>query len=125
MGRFYRIGAVEALLVVLGAYLLGSVSFAIVVSRLAGLPDPRTYGSKNPGATNGLRTGKHVIAVLTLAGDTLKGFVRTFPKTLDEVDKVVTRHGIWVGRTVGLGVMSPEEAVNYGLTGPMRGASAP
>ena len=75
MGRFYRIGAVEALLVVLGAYLLGSVSFAIVVSRLAGLPDPRTYGSKNPGATNVLRTGKHAIAVLTLAGDALKGFV--------------------------------------------------
>lgn len=75
MGRFYRIGAVEALLVVLGAYLLGSVSFAIVVSRLAGLPDPRTYGSKNPGATNVLRTGRHVIAALTLAGDALKGFV--------------------------------------------------
>ena len=75
MGRFYRIGAVEALLVVLGAYLLGSVSFAIVVSRLAGLPDPRTYGSKNPGATNVLRTGKHAVAALTLAGDALKGFV--------------------------------------------------
>lgn len=74
-GRFYRIGAVETLLAVLGAYLLGSVSFAIVVSRLAGLPDPRTYGSKNPGATNVLRTGKRVIAALTLAGDALKGFV--------------------------------------------------
>jgi acyl phosphate:glycerol-3-phosphate acyltransferase len=61
--------------VVLGAYLLGSVSFAILVSRLAGLPDPRTYGSKNPGATNVLRTGKWVMAVLTLAGDAGKGFV--------------------------------------------------
>jgi len=61
--------------VVLGAYLLGSVSFAILVSRLAGLPDPRTYGSKNPGATNVLRTGKWVIAALTLAGDAGKGFV--------------------------------------------------
>jgi len=62
-------------LAVLGAYLLGSVSFAILVSRLAGLPDPRTYGSKNPGATNVLRTGKLVIAALTLAGDAGKGFV--------------------------------------------------
>lgn len=60
---------------VIGAYLLGSVSFAIVVSRLAGLPDPRSYGSKNPGATNVLRTGKRAIAALTLAGDALKGFV--------------------------------------------------
>jgi acyl phosphate:glycerol-3-phosphate acyltransferase len=64
--------------VVLGAYLLGSVSFAILVSRLAGLPDPRTYGSKNPGATNVLRTGKWVIAALTLAGDAGKGFVAVY-----------------------------------------------
>jgi NADH-quinone oxidoreductase subunit D len=55
--------------------------------------------------------------------DSLTGFVRTFPKTLNEVDRVVTRNGIWVGRTVGLGVMSPDEAVNYGLTGPMLRAS--
>ena len=61
--------------VIVVAYLLGSISFAIVVSRFAGLPDPRTYGSKNPGATNVLRTGKRAIAVLTLAGDALKGFV--------------------------------------------------
>jgi glycerol-3-phosphate acyltransferase PlsY len=65
----------QTALVVLGAYLLGSVSFAVLVSRLAGLPDPRTYGSKNPGATNVLRTGKRVIAALTLAGDAGKGFV--------------------------------------------------
>jgi len=62
-------------LAALAAYLLGSVSFAIVVSRLMRLPDPRSYGSKNPGATNVLRTGKKVAAVLTLAGDALKGFV--------------------------------------------------
>lgn len=74
-GRFYRIGAVETVLTAVGAYLLGSVSFAIVVSRLAGLPDPRTYGSKNPGATNVLRSGRWVVAALTLAGDALKGFV--------------------------------------------------
>jgi len=57
------------------AYLLGSVSFAIVVSRVMRLPDPRSYGSKNPGATNVLRTGRRVAAVLTLVGDALKGFV--------------------------------------------------
>jgi acyl phosphate:glycerol-3-phosphate acyltransferase len=61
--------------VIVVAYLLGSISFAIVVSRFAGLPDPRSYGSKNPGATNVLRTGKRAIAALTLAGDALKGFV--------------------------------------------------
>jgi glycerol-3-phosphate acyltransferase PlsY len=57
------------------AYLLGSVSFAIVVSRLMRLPDPRSYGSKNPGATNVLRTGKKVAAILTLAGDAGKGWL--------------------------------------------------
>lgn len=57
------------------AYLLGSVSFAIVVSRLMRLPDPRSYGSKNPGATNVLRTGKRVAAALTLAGDAGKGWL--------------------------------------------------
>ena len=55
--------------------------------------------------------------------DQLKHFVRTFPKTLGEIDRVVTRNGIWVGRTIGLGVMSSDEAVNYGLTGPMLRAS--
>jgi glycerol-3-phosphate acyltransferase PlsY len=59
----------------LAAYLLGSVSFAIVVSRLMALPDPRSYGSKNPGATNVLRSGSRVAAVLTLAGDGGKGWL--------------------------------------------------
>src|SRR5688500_9563315 len=57
------------------AYGLGSISFAVVVSRLMGLPDPRSYGSKNPGATNVLRTGKKVAAVLTLVGDAGKGWL--------------------------------------------------
>ena len=57
------------------AYLLGSISFAIVVSRLMRLPDPRSYGSKNPGATNVLRTGKKIAAALTLAGDAGKGWL--------------------------------------------------
>ena len=63
------------LLAVIAAYLLGSVSFAIVVSRLLALPDPRSYGSKNPGATNVLRTGSKAAAVVTLAGDAAKGVV--------------------------------------------------
>lgn len=63
------------LVLVAGAYLLGSVSFAIVVSRVLALPDPRSYGSKNPGATNVLRTGSKLAAVLTLVGDAAKGGV--------------------------------------------------
>ena len=63
------------LIALLAAYLLGSVSFAIVVSRAMRLPDPRSYGSKNPGATNVLRTGRKTAAALTLLGDALKGFV--------------------------------------------------
>ena len=57
----------------LAAYLLGSVSSAILISRLLGLPDPRTEGSRNPGATNVLRVGSKPGAVLTLAGDIAKG----------------------------------------------------
>lgn len=55
------------------AYLIGSVPFAVVVSRIMGLQDPRTFGSKNPGATNVLRTGNKTAAVLTLLGDAAKG----------------------------------------------------
>jgi glycerol-3-phosphate acyltransferase PlsY len=62
------------LLVTALAYLLGSVSFAVVVSKLFGLADPRTYGSGNPGATNVLRSGKKSAAALTLLGDALKGW---------------------------------------------------
>jgi acyl phosphate:glycerol-3-phosphate acyltransferase len=59
----------------LAAYLLGSISFAVVVSRAFRLPDPHAYGSGNPGATNVLRTGNKTAALLTLLGDALKGFV--------------------------------------------------
>ncbi len=68
----------QTALTVLGAYLLGSISFAIVVSRLFALPDPRTYGSNNPGATNVLRTGKKAAAALTLLGDGGKGWLAVF-----------------------------------------------
>lgn len=55
------------------AYLIGSVSFAVVVSKVMGLPDPHSYGSGNPGATNVLRTGNRKAAIYTLIGDFLKG----------------------------------------------------
>ena len=64
--------------IVAGAYLIGSISFAVVVSRALALPDPHDYGSGNPGATNVLRTGNRKAAVLTLLGDGLKGFVAVF-----------------------------------------------
>ena len=67
--------SLATLAVVLAAYLIGSISFAVVVSKLFGLPDPRSYGSGNPGATNVLRTGNRAAAVLTLVGDGAKGFV--------------------------------------------------
>ena len=64
--------------IIIGAYLIGSISFAVVVSRLYGLPDPHGYGSGNPGATNVLRTGNKAAAALTLVGDGIKGFVAVF-----------------------------------------------
>ena len=65
----------QTALAIVFAYLLGSISFAVLVSKLMGLPDPHTYGSKNPGATNVLRTGSKVAALLTLIGDSCKGAV--------------------------------------------------
>ena len=66
---------VYSLLAVLAGYLLGSLSFAVIVSRLMGLADPRHYGSGNPGATNVLRSGNRQAALLTLALDALKGYL--------------------------------------------------
>jgi acyl phosphate:glycerol-3-phosphate acyltransferase len=60
------------------AYLIGSLSFAVIVSRAFSLPDPHTYGSGNPGATNVLRTGRRVAAALTLVGDAGKGWLAVF-----------------------------------------------
>lgn len=67
--------ALAALGLLIAAYLLGSVPFAVVLSRLFGLQDPRTYGSGNPGATNVLRSGNKVAAALTLIGDAAKGWL--------------------------------------------------
>lgn len=71
-------------LFVLAAYLIGSISFAVVVSKLYALEDPRTFGSKNPGATNVLRTGNKSAAILTLLGDSAKGWL-----------------AVWVAKTFG------------------------
>ncbi len=83
-------------LATLAAYLIGSLSFAVIVSRAMGLNDPRTYGSGNPGATNVLRSGNKIAALLTLFFDALKGFV---PVVL--VDQFGSRFGLSEG-TVAL-----------------------
>lgn len=81
--------------VVLAAYLLGSVPFAVVVSRLLGLQDPRSYGSGNPGATNVLRSGSRKAAALTLLFDAAKGVVAVW---------VAGHWGIMVAACAGLAV---------------------
>lgn len=78
------------LLAVLAGYLIGSLSFAVIVSRVMGLSDPRTFGSKNPGATNVLRSGSKAAAVLTLLLDAAKGWL---PVVLVK----------WYGQDYGLG----------------------
>ena len=65
-------------LAIFAAYLIGSLPFAVIVSKLFGLSDPRSYGSKNPGATNVLRSGSKWAAVLTLLGDAAKGWLAVF-----------------------------------------------
>jgi acyl phosphate:glycerol-3-phosphate acyltransferase len=81
--------ASTVMLLVVGAYLVGSLSFAVIVSRVMGLDDPRTYGSQNPGATNVLRSGNKKAAIATLLFDALKGY---FPVLLVK----------WVGPDFGL-----------------------
>jgi glycerol-3-phosphate acyltransferase PlsY len=68
----------HTLIATVAAYLIGSISFAVVMSRLFGLSDPRTYGSKNPGATNVLRSGSKKAAIATLVGDGAKGWLAVF-----------------------------------------------
>src|SRR5574341_243340 len=70
--------SVATLAFVVIAYLLGSIPFAVVSSRIFRLPDPRTYGSGNPGATNVLRSGRRAAAALTLLGDAAKGWLAVF-----------------------------------------------
>jgi glycerol-3-phosphate acyltransferase PlsY len=85
---------IESTLLLVAAYLFGSISFAILVARLYGLPDPRSHGSGNPGATNMLRTGRKSAAALTLLGDALKGYLAVIMAQ-------------WVTMTYGLPVYVP------------------
>jgi glycerol-3-phosphate acyltransferase PlsY len=86
----------ELLLIPL-AYLIGSISFAVVVSKCMRLPDPHTYGSGNPGATNVLRTGNKLAAVLTLIGDALKGYFAVMLARVILGDESLTANlGSWV-----------------------------
>lgn len=70
--------SLSALGLIIASYLIGSIPFAVVVSRAMGLKDPRTFGSGNPGATNVLRTGNKTAAALTLIGDAAKGWVAVY-----------------------------------------------
>ena len=90
---------VVSALAVLGAYLLGSLSFAVIVSRAMGLADPRSYGSGNPGATNVLRSGNKAAALATLAFDALKGYVPVLLALLHG-----PRHGLGEGTVALVGL---------------------
>jgi acyl phosphate:glycerol-3-phosphate acyltransferase len=92
---------IESVAIALAAYALGSVSFAVLVSKAMGLPDPRGYGSNNPGATNVLRTGNRLAAALTLIGDAGKGAL-----------------------AVGLTVLCTGESPASGFDAPLAGAMA-
>ena len=94
-------------LAVLAAYLIGSLSFAVIVSRLMGLADPRTFGSKNPGATNVLRSGSKAAAVITLLLDAAKGWLPVYlvlrygaPYGLDESAQAVVGLAAFLGHLV-------------------------
>jgi len=90
------------------AYLIGSLSFAVIVSRMFRLPDPHSYGSGNPGATNVLRTGKKLAAALTLAGDTGKGALAVLLARYFAADHGVDAAGIaLVAVAVFLGHLYP------------------
>ena len=90
------------------AYLIGSLSFAVIVSRALDLPDPHSYGSGNPGATNVLRSGSKKAAIFTLLGDTLKGVVAVLLAKFFSAQFGITEAGIaLVAITVFLGHLWP------------------
>ena len=107
-------GIVDILVVVL-AYLLGSLSFAVIVSKAMGMADPRSYGSGNPGATNVLRSGKKKAAILTLLGDALKGLVAVLlAKYFLDAGSITDATVAWVALAVLIGHMWP---VFFGFKG--------
>ncbi|MDP1718613.1 MAG: glycerol-3-phosphate 1-O-acyltransferase PlsY [Burkholderiales bacterium] len=93
----------DTIIITLLAYLIGSISFAVIVSRAFGLADPRSYGSGNPGATNVLRTGRKTAAALTLLGDSAKGWVAVYlargfgDQTPPEIMMAVAAVGVVIG----------------------------
>ena len=91
-------------LLALLAYLLGSLSFAILLSRLAGSPDPRTRGSGNPGTTNMLRTAGKKLAALTLLGDLGKGLLPVLLARLLDLD---IQQQAWIGLSAVIGHLYP------------------
>ncbi|MEP7154651.1 MAG: glycerol-3-phosphate 1-O-acyltransferase PlsY [Betaproteobacteria bacterium] len=84
----------NSVIAIILAYLIGSLSFAVIVSKAMGLPDPHTYGSGNPGATNVLRTGKKLAAVLTLLGDAGKGWFAVWLAQKFSADFALTQETI-------------------------------
>jgi len=99
---------VATIVFTVAAYLIGSLSFAVIVSRMFALPDPHSYGSGNPGATNVLRTGKRLAAALTLAGDTGKGVLAVVLARYFAADYGVDMSGIaLVALAVFLGHLYP------------------
>lgn len=102
-------------LFIVGAYLLGSLSFAVIVSRTMGLADPRGYGSGNPGATNMLRSGRKTAAALTLLGDALKGGVAVLLAShLGGLVGLDTGIVLWCGMAAFIGHLFP---VFFGFRG--------
>ena len=95
-------------LVTLGAYLMGSLSFAVVVSRVMKLPDPRSFGAKNPGATNMLRGGSRLGAAIVLLGDAFKGWL-----------------AVWLVMRVLVPLGTPEVAVALGAVAVFLGHGYP
>ncbi|MFZ9405596.1 MAG: glycerol-3-phosphate 1-O-acyltransferase PlsY [Burkholderiaceae bacterium] len=96
------------LIAMLLAYLIGSVSFAVVVSRAMGLADPHTYGSGNPGATNVLRTGNRKAALLTLIGDAGKGALAVALAHLFAARYGISEAGLtWIGLSAFIGHLFP------------------
>lgn len=97
----------SAIVIALLAYLIGSVSFAVIVSRVFSLPDPRSYGSGNPGATNVLRSGRKAAAALTLLGDSVKGWLAVFVAQQLAGPGAVEMSMAWAAVAVTIGHMYP------------------
>ncbi|WP_353140908.1 glycerol-3-phosphate 1-O-acyltransferase PlsY, partial [Limnohabitans sp.] len=98
-----------------GAYLMGSLSFAVIVSRVMGLNDPRSYGSQNPGATNVLRSGNKQAAIATLLCDALKGYLPVLLVKLFGPDFGLDDHAVaWVAISAFVGHLWP---VFFGFKG--------